>query len=526
MHDLKCRQFQMASVVLTLLGITLLVWTAASRSGGFFVYTLDDPYIHLSVAEMILNGGYGVNTEEYASPSSSILYPFLLSALLAMGLGTWSPLLLSGSAMLCSIWLLSGLVWRQAFGTGRTGSCMFAYALLPLGILAINGFALPLTGMEHPLHLLTVAMVLVGLERIAAEPRFPALLATGLLLGPFIRFEGLALTAAGIAALLWYGRRFTALVVVLIVVAGLAIYTFAMASMGLPPLPSSVMVKSEVTASLMEGGLFPGFDRLIGQAVDAIENPRAMILLAASVALLIGIALRTEEDEARLSIAIVALFALTGHVAAGGYGWFSRYEIYAVALALSALVAVWCPLLRSAARPWAVRMSVVAALTVTAAPYFLTTLLTPTASHGIFLQQFQMHRFATQFFPLPVAVNDLGYVSFNNDQHVLDLWGLGSEQARLRRAEPDFGAEDLRELVREHGTVFAMIYDSWLGDAVPPEWCRIAELRTPRVTAASGNVAFYLVRTQSEAAMRMALADFATTLPLESDISTAPCTSS
>ncbi|MEL6745244.1 MAG: hypothetical protein AAFO68_07240, partial [Pseudomonadota bacterium] len=474
---MKCLRFQLTSALLTALGIAFLVWKASSFSGGFFVYTLDDPYIHLAVAESILDGGYGVNANEFASPSSSILYPFLLSGLLAIGLGTWGPLLLSGAAMIWSVWLLSGLAWRQGIGAAQVQSQVIAYAMLPLGILAINGLALPLTGMDHPLHILAVAMTLVGLERLGIGPWHSALLMAGLVLGPFIRFEGLALTAAGIAVLLWYKHYVTSAVVGLIVVAGSAVYVLAMMAVGLPPVPSSVMVKSHVPSILTEQDTFSGFAGLINQTLDAIRNPRGMLLLAASVGLLIGISFRTDQDKTRIAVASVAVVALAGHIAAGRYGWFSRYEIYAVALALGALAIVWGPLLRSSERAWAVWLGVMIALTGTAVPYARTTLLTPAASHGIFLQQYQMHRFATDFFPFPVAVNDLGYVSFDNEQHVLDLWGLGSDEARVRRAQPGFGADDLRALARPNGTVYAMIYDTWLGDAVPAEWCRIGELQ-------------------------------------------------
>src|SRR5262245_45707833 len=45
-------------------------------NGGTFTYTLDDPYIHLSVSEQIRSGSYGINPHEASAPSSSILYPF------------------------------------------------------------------------------------------------------------------------------------------------------------------------------------------------------------------------------------------------------------------------------------------------------------------------------------------------------------------------------------------------------------------------------------------------------------------
>ena len=58
---------------------------------GHLIYTLDDPYIHLAVARNILLGGYGVNATEFSSPSSSILWPWLLAVSEWLGLGMAGP---------------------------------------------------------------------------------------------------------------------------------------------------------------------------------------------------------------------------------------------------------------------------------------------------------------------------------------------------------------------------------------------------------------------------------------------------
>src|SRR5258707_13207313 len=46
---------------------------------GHLIYSLDDPYISLALGEQIARGHYGINAAEASSPSSSILYPFLLA---------------------------------------------------------------------------------------------------------------------------------------------------------------------------------------------------------------------------------------------------------------------------------------------------------------------------------------------------------------------------------------------------------------------------------------------------------------
>ena len=63
-----------------LLIIVLLEFLDIMRlNNGLLVYTLDDPYIHLSLAQQILKGHYGINAGEFSAPSSTILWPFILA---------------------------------------------------------------------------------------------------------------------------------------------------------------------------------------------------------------------------------------------------------------------------------------------------------------------------------------------------------------------------------------------------------------------------------------------------------------
>ena len=90
---LSSLRFQIFTTVLTGVALALIVNLSVDGADGHLVYTLDDPYIHLAVAESILEGGYGINTGEYASPSSSILWPFLLTVPVALGVGPYGPLI-------------------------------------------------------------------------------------------------------------------------------------------------------------------------------------------------------------------------------------------------------------------------------------------------------------------------------------------------------------------------------------------------------------------------------------------------
>ena len=73
MARLSRRSLVILSIWFVLFAVELIV--SINLAGGRLVFTLDDAYIHLAVADQILSGGYGVNPGEFSSPSSSIIWP-------------------------------------------------------------------------------------------------------------------------------------------------------------------------------------------------------------------------------------------------------------------------------------------------------------------------------------------------------------------------------------------------------------------------------------------------------------------
>ena len=71
----------------------------------------------------------------------------------------------------------------------------------------------------------------------------------------------------------------------------------------------------------------------------------------------------------------------------------------------------------------------------------------------------------------------------------------------------------IEELTTAHDVVFAMVYQFVLGSSIPSKWCRIALLRTTKVTAYSGEVEFYLIDLSRRDEMATALDRFNTVLP-------------
>lgn len=499
-------RFRTFAVLLALAGMAFVALKLFVQTDGELFFTLDDPYIHLSLAENLLRGHYGINPGEYASPSSSILYPFLLAATLAIGLGDWGALALNVLPMLGAVWILAGLLART-----RPRIELVLLLTLPLMILAVNGYGLVFTGMEHPLHLLASLLILAGVIRMVetAEPgqppKVPAWMLAGLVLAPLLRFEGLALSLGGIVVLLSYRRFGAAIVSLAAIVAVFAAHVSLMLRLGLPPLPSSVMVKSEASAAALDGAGTSLLTSMIDATSRVHNNEPARELVISMLLILLALFLPGHALRSRLTVGFLALFAGAAHMVLGKFGWFDRYEIYIAGTLLGALFWLAAPLIRRGNRAAAAFFLLICL--ALGDNYQDSTRKVPYAAQNIRDQQWQMHRFATEFYPHPVALNDLGWVSYRNDTYVLDLWGLGSEEAR-RMAETGRTPEKMQDIVSRHGVGWAMVYPLWFKDEIPDSWCRIADLHTIQVTAAHGNVAFYLTDPTQENALRAALTRF------------------
>ena len=126
-----------------------------------------------------------------------------------------------------------------------------------------------------------------------------------------------------------------------------------------------------------------------------------------------------------------------------------------------------------------------------------------------------MHLFTTQLWQKPVAVNDLGWVAYNNDHYVLDLWGLANYQALEMRKnnEPNF----LNTLAKQHDVDLAMIYAEWFSPELLKNWTLVGELHFPdnlrRMTSAERQVQFYATNPTAIQEIREKLDVFAQTLP-------------
>jgi hypothetical protein len=476
---------------------------------GVFTYMLDDPYIHLTVAEQLaINGQYGVNSGEVSAPCSSPLWPFLMVPFARLPGFTLVPLVLNVVAAFMTALLALGRV-RKLLPSGehsRSGTTLRAVVVICF-LLATNAIGLVFTGMEHSVQVLLAVLVAEGMLRLAEQSPPGKGFYLAVVAGPWVRYENMALTLAALILCFALGRRRQAILLGVTAFAGLAVFSGYLVSLGLAPLPASITAKSTFVGESPIMAILKNFK-------NSISLGRGMVV-ALCVALLFGIVLSWREERTWRLVA--GTFALAGslHLIAGAYGWVNRYEIYILAALIWGIAAVLGKFLESSSIHPNRRLgwAMLPLLPTIGFPYLYGLITLPLAANNIYEQQYQMHRFAADFWRHPIAVNDLGYVSFRNDQHVLDLWGLASPQAlkaRMNHEDPKW----MNDLTQKHGVRIAMIYSSWFPD-LPAGWKKVGALRLTRklITPAGSEVSIYATNVKFVPEITESLNRFQDSLP-------------
>ena len=231
------------------------------------------------------------------------MYPFLFAALLTFGAAHWAPLILAGLGSLITAWLLAGVVWRVVAPESRSALTFAAVIHVPL-LLAVNTLALPLTGMEHTLHMAASVAVVIGLFDLRRETPVSPCLLIAIILALLIHHEGLALAGLAVLALLWHRKFIGAALVIGALAIAIGAFSYMLHVNGQPVLPSSVLAKSHSLSSAMGARvatdpLMDVMARFGGNFVDGFGN-RFGTLFGVGIALMfLGLAQRGQHQGPR-----------------------------------------------------------------------------------------------------------------------------------------------------------------------------------------------------------------------------------
>jgi hypothetical protein len=501
------------TLFLGFIAITLLQILAFND--GVLVYDMDDPYIGYALAEEIAKGNYGINPGEASSPASTILWPFLLAPFLLVPGGLWAPLWINVACVGLAIYVLYGSLAGVLRSAGATAWRALATTGAIASILLLSLTFVTFAGMEHGPQVLLAVIVAAGLVELARAPAaHPSkALVAALLLGPLFRFEAMALTVPALAILWQRGHRRLAGWIAMGAVIPLVSFVAFLSAQGVGPLPSSL---SSRQSHMANAGFLEGISANL--SVNFLYREALIVALLTIPFLAVPLDRTRVTRERMLGAWMLAVVVL--HFCFGRFGYWGRYEAY-----LWGLLLVTAPFLaRHALARWAnplgtARAALVAAFFLLAISYSYVgvTIRTPLASNDIYIEHREMNRLVTEFLQAPVGVNDVGYVSFNNDDYVLDLFGLTSHDVRRRRNAAGTDPAWMDELVRQHDVDLVMVYlRPDFVPRVPSSWSVLGHLRVERFKAllAERTVTLFATRSEPVPELRSKLAAFAENLPV------------
>jgi hypothetical protein len=462
-------------------------------NSGRFTFTLDDPYIHLALGDHIRHGHYGVNANEYSSPSSSILWPFLIAP--------FSHWLVSPYIILTMNIILSCLTiivyWKILLPppTQDLDKNTFKFLSLTLIVLIIvtNLVGLIFTGMEHSFQVLSAAMILLGLIRETEKRKLTWWFIAAIAIAPLIRYEGLALSLPAATFLFLRGYRTPALLLGTFIMVSLGLFSGFLVSLGLHPLPNSIMAKSIFVGS----GGHAGFLWL--NFKEGLSHVTGFLVFMALLMLLVSILFKGRPSEDKI-LAGTLVCSIVLHLLFGQYGWYGRYEIYIWSVTLLVFLYLHKKKFYSFSNNTDLFKSggiLLLSAILFGFPYFYVFATTPIGANNIYEQQYQMHRFTTEYYKKPVAVNDLGYVVYLNPSYVLDLWGLASEES-LRNRLNGKNIDWIATIAQEKGVELVMIYEDAFKN-IPVQWRKVGELHLgkTRITPARSTVSFFALNNKA-----------------------------
>lgn len=524
------------TILLTITSFLIVLFMFASKcyraNDQHFVYTLDDPYIHMAIAKnLVLYGNWGVTPEYFSSSSSSLGWTLLLAGYYFLfGISEFAPFFLNGIAAIGCLWYV--------FQFGQKYHLHPIHNLITQIVFVLFVPLIPVifTGMEHTLHIFLMLMLIYQVLEVFSQNMMRGellsiktisfLMTASLVV--MIRYESLFLLGMLIGVAIWRKRYLL----------GISIAIFSLAPVIIFGLISLVHHHYFLPNTLMVKGHFPNVTSLksiiysFGYAslkILSTQNTHLLVLII--VTLLIYIIryniFSYNESRQYLLIGIVIVSLLHGQFASTG--WFYRYEAYimalgivAISISLDELIKQKLTILQSYHNKLEsipkilsiVLLLIFCILPLSTRGNLALRLILP-ATKNIYEQQYQMGRFFTRYYrTASIAANDIGAISFfATPSYLLDFWGLGSiELTRAIRNQKE-RKQLVAKLAREHHVQFAVVYADQV-KSIPKEWIKIGTWTIQNNVVCAGNtVTFFVVDFNKIAYALQALREFSKDLP-------------
>jgi hypothetical protein len=520
------------------LSVAAIEYDVMRRTAGTFLYPLDDSFIHMALARnLAVHGNWGMNPQEFASASSSVLYSLLLAGLFKLfSVHIIIPFLVNCAAAIFLLAIVQRWLRRENIVGGAQLAILLGVVFLaPIPILVI-------CGMEHTIQCLFSFLFIFGFSRWLEgslvrkgekwELPWPVVLYA--LMTTFVRYEGLFLVAIACLILAWHRKMGLALKLGLISVLPVLVFGIYSISKGSYFLPNSVLLKSG-GIRLSVDGILEFLDNILVQKLTVVSTdnipagtPRPGISLLATQRLLILLPLTyliflkyIRQRPAYGYILGILLGCTVLQLCFASTGWLYRYEAYLIfctVVIMGVLVYKYGREVmreRGAGAWWMMGVALFAIgfpLVLRSAAAFSKT---GTACVNIYQQQYQMGQFLHTYYNGDVtAANDIGAVSFFTDGPNIDLWGLGNFKVARARKKGYWTPGFLDSLCRKEGAETAVIYDKWFSDSLLQRWTKVASWQIRNnVICGEDSVSFFAIDKGNVGTLKKNLQDYEGRLP-------------
>ncbi|MEO8512931.1 MAG: hypothetical protein ABI543_05200 [Ignavibacteria bacterium] len=501
--------------------ITVLLLISLYLNDWHFIYVIDDPYIHMTIAKNFSTLGlWAVNGMSFVSATSSPLWSLLISGLYFItGVNPYIPFILNILFSIAAIWLVS--VMLKKFKLEK-----YSFTVILVFIIISPLPALVFTGMEHIAQIFfALLFVYLSSAHISENKKIgeilPLIIISAILTA--LRYEDMFLVFSVSVIFILRKKYFAAILVFAAGLLPIIVYGIISESHNWMFLPNPVLVKSNLPAfSIIEALKIPF------RAVKKMLEPDILFILPVSIYVYIKCrSIKISGLNQKQLMFYIFIIAYVLHMLFAQTGWYFRYEAYLVSLGIIVLwlniydhlPAIFNPTAsdEKVKRPIFKRIFIVLII-VSLCGRTVASLFVPQSTNNIYNQQYQMAMLLNR---LPqntvIAANDIGMINFYSDKTVVDLWGLADLDAAKYKIAHTYNTAKIDSITNAKNVKIAVLYEPWFAQygGLPHKWQKIGEWKMTRLNIVCGNetVSFYSLDSSQTESYRRTLEGFSKELP-------------
>jgi len=291
-------------------------------------------------------------------------------------------------------------------------------------------------------------------------------------------------------------------------------------------LPNSVLLKSQAPP-LTISGLYNFFtsqlyERLVNSRVscmyNAVSTQRLMLILPLTYLAFIH---RIRQKASYQYILFLLTISVLTHISFADITKSPRFEAYLVGCSV---VIITYLIVRYGPEVWQLWAKPFQWISLfIAAVLFFPLLIRSTQAFGnigrscvnIFEQQYQMATFLYKnYYNVPIALNDIGAVSYLTEGNHLDLIGLSDLQIARARLKNYLSVPFVTSLAKKKGVKIAVVYNAWFPPVLLNQWSPVAAwVMKKNVICADSTVTFYAVDPSVAHDLKLNLQTYQKSLP-------------